>query len=255
MPGWRSVELDPAFAGPRARWRRLFRHVADYLARAPGTHILLLILTVTSLVLHGLDAPTVTRILRHHSTNLFQMSRDAPRVLLLSAFLLDPGGWGVGLIFFVIVLVLVERWLGTYRWLAVFVAGHVGATLATTIGIWFQVRSGAAGRALVYPVDVGVSYGVYAVAAVLTFRLPRPASWAWAVVMSALVGWAVLRSGTFTDWGHLAAFVIGLALGPLVRLQPTPPGRRRDRRRAVLLLGAGLLTAAAALLVVIGLVP
>src|SRR4051812_13765919 len=79
-----------AATGPR-RWRRGYRAVADYLAAAPGTHILLLILAVTTLVLRSVDAPTATRILRHQSTNLFQMSRDAPRVLVLSAFLLDNG--------------------------------------------------------------------------------------------------------------------------------------------------------------------
>jgi hypothetical protein len=268
-------------SGPRlllGRARRFYRHVAEYLARAPGTHVLLLVLAVTTLVLRGLDAPTATRILRHHSTNLLQMSRDAPRVLLLSTFLLDRGRPGPALLLDILVLVMAERWIGTYRWLGVFVAGHVGATLATTIGIWLQVRSGAAGRALVYPVDVGVSYGVYAVAAVLTFRFPRPASWVWAMVLTAIVGRAVLRTGTFTDWGHLAAFGIGLALGPLVQphsaaapprpapplrvlapawrwLGTRPPPRPSGRRRAVLLLGAGLLTAAAGLLVVIGSFP
>ncbi|HEY0396765.1 MAG TPA: rhomboid-like protein, partial [Acidimicrobiia bacterium] len=55
------------------RWQRVYRAVADYLAAAPGTHVLLLVLAVTTLVLRSVDAPTATRILRHQSTNLFQM--------------------------------------------------------------------------------------------------------------------------------------------------------------------------------------
>ncbi|HEV7863656.1 MAG TPA: rhomboid-like protein [Acidimicrobiia bacterium] len=230
------------------RWHRLYRAGADYLAAAPGTHILLLILAVTTLVLRGLDAPTTTRILRHQSTNLFQMSRDAPRVLVLSAFLLDNGRLLVEAAYFTLILAPVERWIGTYRWLATFAAGHVGATLATTVGIWLQVREGA-GRSLVYPVDVGVSYGVAAVAGVLVYRLRRPLSLAWLALVTLDIGSAVVGTGTFTDWGHLVAFGIGLAFGPLVRPEP------RDRRRVLVVLGAGLLAGAAACGVLLVTVP
>jgi rhomboid family protein len=221
-----------------ARWHRLYRAGADYLAAAPGTHILLLILAVTTLVLRGVDAPTTTRILRHQSTNLFQMSRDAPRVLVLSAFLLDNGRLVIEAIQFSLVLAPVERWIGTYRWLATFVAGHVGATLATTVGIWLQVREGA-GQSLIYPIDVGASYGVGAAAGVLAYRLRRPWAWAWLAILAVYLGWPIVHEGTFTDWGHLVACGIGLAMGPLVRPD------RTDRRHALVLVGAGLLAGAA----------
>jgi rhomboid family protein len=220
------------------RWHRLHRAGADYLAAAPGTYILLLILAVTTLVLRGVDAPTTTRILRHQSTNLFQMSRDAPRVLVLSAFLLDNGRLLAQAIQFTIVLAPVERWIGTYRWLATFAAGHVGATLATTVGIWLQVREGA-GRSLIYPVDVGASYGVAAAAGVLVYRLRRPWMVVWLGFVAVYLGRPVITSGTFTDWGHLIAFGIGLAMGPLVRPD------RTNRRHGLLVVGAGLLAGAA----------
>ena len=252
----------PSAAGPYARnkmatatvvtkgWHRAYRKTAAYLAIAPGTHILLLILAVTTLVLRGVDAPTTTRILRHQSTNLFQMSRDAPRVLVLSAFLLDNGRLVTETVIFTLVLAPVERWIGTYRWIATFAAGHVGATLATTIGIWLQVREGAgAGRGLVYPVDVGVSYGVAAMAGVLAYRLRRPWNLAWLVFIARDVGRAVVATGTFTDWGHLVALGIGLAMGPLVRPD------RRDRRHVLMVLGAGLMAAAAACAVLLFTVP
>jgi membrane associated rhomboid family serine protease len=229
-------------------WQRFYRAGADYLAAAPGTHILLLILAVTTLVLHGVDAPTTTRILRHQSTNLFQMSRDAPRVLVLSAFLLNNGRLLIEAVQFSVVLAPVERWVGTYRWLATFAAGHVGATLATTVGIWLQVREGA-GRSLIYPVDVGASYGVAAVAGVLVYRLPRRWPFAFLAFMAVYLGWPLVISGTFTDWGHLVAFVIGLAMGPLVRPD------RRDRRHVLVLLGAGLLAGAAGCAVLLFTVP
>ncbi|HEV7536427.1 MAG TPA: rhomboid-like protein [Acidimicrobiia bacterium] len=240
----RPTDTAPRHPG----WRRVYRAVADYLAAAPGTHILLLILAVTTLVLRSVDAPTATRILRLQSTNLFQMSRDAPRVLVLSAFLLDNGRLLAQAVMFTLVLAPVERWVGTYRWLATFAAGHVGATLATTVGIWLQVREGA-GRSLLYPVDVGVSYGVAAVAGVLVYRLRRPLAVAWTALVIADIGRAVVGTGTFTDWGHLIAFGIGLAMGPLVRPD------RQDRRRVLIVLGAALVASAAACLVLLVTVP
>src|SRR5438552_17865605 len=148
MPeGWRRGDRSSAaepgtllsMDGDRRAWRKrartVWRQVAGYLASAPGTHVLLLVVTVTTLILRGVDAPTATRILRHQSTNLFQMSRDAPRVLLLSAFLLDNGRLLTEAVMFTLILAPVERWVGTYRWLATFAAGHVCATLATTVGI------------------------------------------------------------------------------------------------------------------------
>ena len=233
---------------PTSRGRRLYRAVAGYLAAAPGTHILLLVVAVTTLVLRGLDAPTTTRILRQQSTNLFQMTRDAPRVLVLSAFLLDNGRLLVQAAYFTAIVAPVERWIGTYRWLATFAAGHVGATLATTVGIWLQVRQGTE-RGLVYPVDVGVSYGVVAMAGVLVYRLRRPWNYLWFAVVAVRVGAAVISTGTFTDWGHLVAFGIGLAIGPLVRPDPG------DRRHLLAVLGAGLLAAAAFCLVLLLTVP
>jgi hypothetical protein len=233
---------------PAPRWRRLYRALADYLAAAPGTHVLLLIVAVTTLVLRGLDAPTTTRILRHQSTNLFQMSRDAPRVLVLSAFLLDNGRLLVQAAYFTAIVAPVERWIGTYRWLATFAAGHIGATLATTVGIWLQVRQGG-GQALVYPVDVGVSYGVVAMAGVLVYRLRRPWNALWFAAVAVRVGAAVISTGTFTDWGHLVAFGIGLAIGPLVRPEPG------DRRHVLLVLGGGLLAASVFCLVLLLTVP
>ncbi|HEX2849861.1 MAG TPA: rhomboid-like protein, partial [Acidimicrobiales bacterium] len=138
-----------------AGFERWWRRVATYLSRSPGTFVFLFVIVVTTLVLRGLDAPTATRLLRRESTNLLQMSRDAPRVLFLSAFLLDGGQLWREAITFNVVLCPLERWTGTYRWLAAIAAGHVGATIATTLGIWFEVRAGAAERAIVYPVDVG----------------------------------------------------------------------------------------------------
>ena len=275
-----ELAATDTLAAPRAAARlhvhRMGRGVAAYLAKAPGTHILLLIIAVTTLVLRGVDVPTATRILRHQSTNLVQMSHDAPRVLLLSAFLSDQARLLRVLVDFTLILVPLERWLGTYRWLCVFVAGHVGATLATTIGIWLQARGGSAGRDLLAPIDVGVSYGLVAAAAVLVYRFRRPVSLALALALLGYCAAGVIRNGTFTDWGHLCAAMIGFAVGPLVRRDTVPPpslvprhptgwrsvsawlwppvrvAPRTARRRSATLLAVVLLTTGVAIVVLLG---
>jgi hypothetical protein len=246
-----------ANAAARRAWVRVGRSAAA----APGTHILLLILVVTTLLLVGLDQVTATRVLRAGSTNLVEMARDAPRVLFLSAFLLGPGNVVADLARVAIVFIPLERWLGTWRWLATFAAGHVGATMATTVGIWWQVRHGTASSAELYPVDVGVSYALFAGAGALVSWFRRPVAIALAAALAAVVTVGVVRSGTFTDWGHAAALAIGLTLGPVLRPQHAQPplvryarwlahepdpASDRHRRRVAIVVGAGLLVAAGA---------
>jgi hypothetical protein len=250
-----------ALMDANAMARRVRDRVRDWIVAAPGTHILLLILVVTTLLLVGLDQVTATRVLRAGSTNLVQMARDGPRVLFLSAFLLGPGNIVIDLLRIEIVFVPLERWLGTWRWLAVVTAGHVGATMATTVGIWWQVRHGIASGALAYPVDVGISYALFAGAGSLVSWFRRPASIVVAAGLVGLAGAGLVRSGTFTDWGHAAALAIGLTLGPLLRptsvratnawygrwLAHAPDVRSdRHRRRAAVVVGFVLLIAAGA---------
>lgn len=65
----------------------------------------------------------------------------------------------------------VERWLGSARTAFAFAAGHVGATLLTAAGLWLALRYEVVGTYITHAIDVGASYGFFAVAAVLVFRL------------------------------------------------------------------------------------
>jgi hypothetical protein len=146
-------------------------------------------------------------------------------------------------VLFSAVYVPLERWAGTWRWLGVIVAGHVGATLVTTIGIWTDLRHDPGGGALSRTVDVGVSYGFMAAAALLTFAFPA-GRWrlVWAGGLIVFLGQALIRRHTFTDVGHASAVCIGFAsylvLGPGLarrpRLNPRWPRWVADRfhRRA-----------------------
>ena len=207
-PGTRLVAAQCARARP---------FVVAYVRGSPGTFLYLLVLSVTTWVLLGLTDQTVNSVLTEHSTNLEQLRQNPVRVLIRSAFWADGYLLLAWLVLFALVLAPAERWLGTPRWLIVFVSGHVGATLATAAGLWVLIRWGMASSSLEGVVDVGVSYGFAAVAAVFSYRLAPPGRWYWAGGLLALAVGAAVVGRTFTDFGHLAAVIIGFSMYPISR--------------------------------------
>jgi len=189
--------------------------VSRYLHSAPGTVTYLAILAVTTLTLHTSSGRVGTVLLRQQSTNLANMVHHPVSVLISSAFWIQSGNLLTWLAPFALVLAPAERWLGTWRWLAVFVAGHVGATLITLAGIWSVTHGGVTQLTLVHDIDVGISYGFYAVAAVLLYRLPVRWRLVLATALLARLSYAAVGGG-YTELGHVCAALIGLACWPIV---------------------------------------
>ena len=211
---------------PVARWWDDARpQIAAYIRCAPATFIYLFVLTITTWVLHGSPEAVRHALLFEHSTNLKHLKSDPVTVLVTSAFWLTGAELWLWVVLFPLVLAPAERWLGTLRTMVVFAVGHVGATIVTAAGLGFMIRHGLAPQRLRDVIDVGSSYGFCCVAAVFSYRLPGIRRWVWAATLlvgaSVLVAW---RDG-FTDYGHLAAVVIGLCLYPLTR---APSVRHRD---------------------------
>jgi hypothetical protein len=196
--------------GHRAQLRILLR-------RSPATFTYLAILTVTTWVLVGASPSVVDAMLRDQSTNLSHLGQDPVRVLVRSAFWLANYELLFWAVLYIAVMAPAERWLGTGRWLIAFAVGHVGATLLTATGVWLAIRSGVASTRLENVVDVGVSYGFAAVAALFTFRLAGRWRWLWAGALACYVTAGVLIDGNFTSFGHVSAVLIGFALFPLTR--------------------------------------
>jgi hypothetical protein len=188
------------------------RSAAAYVRRAPFTFgYLALLLTTTAVLAFSGERARMT-LLRASSTNLNHLAREPVRVLVASALWLQGFSVVTWALLFVVVLAAVERALGTRRALALFAAGHVGATLLTALGLWIGIQAGAFSPRLDDAVDVGVSYGFVAAAAAFTFLLPRRARLPYS---AALVGYLVFRlvaGHTFTDAGHLVALAIGYGL-------------------------------------------
>jgi membrane associated rhomboid family serine protease len=188
---------------------------------APATVGYLLALATTTLVLSLSSDRTSDRILLDLSTNLHQLERDPVRVLLGSAFW--AGSW-VDLAVWAAILIgvaaPVERRLGWRRTIAVFAAGHIGATLLVAAGIWIGVHVDVIDPAVERARDVGASYGLLAVCGVATYLLAPRWRVPYAAALGAYVVAAASYSHTFTDFGHLSAVAIGLACYPLTVASP-----------------------------------
>lgn len=212
-------------AGERTHQRRwaipvsqVLGNIGAQIRRSPATLVLLAAIAITSLVLDLSAAHAARSLLHHFSSNLAHLEQGRVGTLVASAFWLEDSAELVPwTLLFLLVVAPAEAWLGTGRWLLVFAAGHIGATLATLGGVWMAIDLGIASRHLAHSVDVGVSYGFFAVAAVLTYRLPpRWRIWYLALLLVYPVV-STAANHTFTDFGHVAALAIGFALYPLAR--------------------------------------
>ncbi|UNO42897.1 rhomboid-like protein [Streptomyces sp. MST-110588] len=204
----------------------LVRAVRSYVCRAPGTFIWLAILFVTSVIMHHLTPDTLDHVLQRRSTNINNLLHSPGRVLLTSALWLGGGNWLYYFVLYNIFHVPAERWLGTYRWLAVMGVTHIGATYLSEGILALAIRTGAAPHSAVDTLDVGVSYALAGVVAVLTYRLPwHPLRYVYAAGVLVFYAIPLFDKLTFTDIGHLSAALLGLACYPLT------PGRRRRHTR------------------------
>jgi Rieske Fe-S protein len=202
---------------------------------APGTLIYLFTLLITQLTLNTVDERLGRRLLLSESTNLHNMARSPVQVLIGSAFWTDTSPWLTYLLFAALlaVMVPVEQWLGTGRWLVTFASGHIGATLATLLATGYALRSGLLHPTIANVPDVGASYGLFAAAGILTYRLSRtPLRYTWLALYLVGLATALVINHQIADLGHTCAFLIGLALWPLARgrhrvaaqpAEPIPP--------------------------------
>jgi hypothetical protein len=178
----------------------------------PATFVYICMLIITSVVIAAAGERLTDALLRTQSTNLDNLRHHPVHVLFTSAFWLDSQVTPLLLVLpFALVLAPVERWIGSRRWLAVFAAGHVGATIVTAGFIQFELDHGWASNALLRTIDVGFSYGFTAVLGVFTYSLPRPWRLGFGAVISLALLIGVAISSNFTDIGHLVAWAIGLA--------------------------------------------
>ncbi|WTW93839.1 hypothetical protein OG216_10810 [Streptomycetaceae bacterium NBC_01309] len=184
---------------------------------APGTYIWWLILVVTTFIYESLPENAREVFLRQRSTNIEHLDSDPVHVLIGSALWTSGGGLLYYLLMFTVFHATAERWLGTWRWLSVVAIGHIGATYLSQGLVLLGIRTGSLSDTMRDVVDVGVSYGLKAVMAVLVWYIARPWRWLYLAIVLLSVVVPLLDGRTFTDIGHFSAVILGLACYPLAR--------------------------------------
>lgn len=197
-----------------------FRSAGSWIRSAPGTYIWLTALFVTTVIVHQMSPAFEEDFLRQRSTNIHELSQNPVRVLISSAFWIDGGTWLPYAVLYTVFHAPAERRLGTPRWLTVAATAHVLATLVSEGLLAWGIRHGHAPATAVNSLDVGVSYALAGVVAVLTYYVARPWRYVYLFAVLVIYGVPLVTGATFTDVGHFTAALIGLACHPLTRTRP-----------------------------------
>ncbi|RGD55862.1 hypothetical protein DR950_41170 [Kitasatospora xanthocidica] len=181
-----------------------------------------LLLTVTASWLASQGHAERARFVRHNSSNVHHMEVGKWWTLFTSGLVVDGVPAWAGIAAVAAVLGLAEwRW-GPARAGAVFVFGHLGATLLTEGAMWVMLTAripGALSRAR----DVGISYGLVATGACLLALGPRPLRrYGLPALALALAGaWALDQQ--LADAGHLVALGLGALASRTVWMRTRAP--------------------------------
>ena len=210
------------------RLRSLAAAAWHFVLSAPLTYSWLAALLVTTLARRFVLTTHETHtVLIEGSTNIHHLLQDPLVVLIDSLLWIDGRHWIAYLVLFTLFLAPAEHWLGHLRWITVGLTAHVGATYVSEGLLEWAIDFHQAPHRLVNAEDIGVSYFLVGVMAVLTYRIARPWSWGYLAILLLIFGFPLTRidldDPTFTAIGHFASLLIGLCFYPMAR-------ERRRRR-------------------------
>lgn len=207
--------------------------------RSPFAFSLVSVLLITTIWtrLHPADA---TGAYLWVSTNIHNMLTVPVRSLVLSALFLPDQRWLVNAILLMAVAVPLERRIGSLRTVAVFASAHVIGTVLTEGYEWLAVHAGVLPQSVVFQEDVGVSYGLYGMAAAACALLPRSRRGIAVGLVGLYVAVPLAVDPGMTTAGHVICWAIGLAWWPyLLGKRPGDlrwlprPGEHARRKRSV----------------------
>ncbi|MFM9676278.1 rhomboid-like protein [Streptomyces brasiliscabiei] len=235
-------ERVPSVPAPRMRpplprpWRLLPTPTGT-----PFTFFYAAVLLGTSLVAAHADPALVHALHQGSSTDVAHLVRTPVLVLLASALWVAGGVGSPYAVGFVLVLTALERRVGGWRTAAVFLLGHVLATLATEVPVGFAVLAGRLPDSSLHRLDYGISFGVAASVGALAGLLSPWLRWPILLCFGGLlVDDLFAYADPMTNWGHLMSLAIGVATWPVVRSWrrarqggPTGPGTGTGRAQAV----------------------
>jgi hypothetical protein len=206
------------------RGRRLGLAAWHFVLSAPLTYSWLSVLLVTTLARRFvLTKREYHTIVLADSTNIRQLIKDPWDVLIESLLWIDGRYWVPYLVLFTLFLAPAERWLGHLRWTIVGLTAHVGATYISEGLLKLAIYYHEAPRKLVHTTDIGVSYVLVGVIAVLAYHIASPWRWGYLAVLLGIFGYPLaqlnLHNPNFTAIGHFASILIGLCFYPMARVR------------------------------------
>jgi len=194
-----------------------------FVRSAPLTYLWLTVLLITTIIQHSLSRRELRAVLIHGSTNIHHLATDPLEVLFSSLFWIDGRYWTPYLVLFSLLLAPAERWLGQRRWLTVGLTAHIGSTYISEGLLYLAIQHHLAPERLVHARDIGVSYFMVGVIAVLAYHIAPPWRWGYLAVLIAVFTVPMFIHLTFTAIGHFSAIFIGLLFYPMARARNGPP--------------------------------
>ncbi|MFE5891610.1 rhomboid-like protein [Streptomyces sp. NPDC056462] len=184
----------------------------------PFTFAYAAVLAGTSLVTRYADPALVHALHQGSSTDVAHLVGTPVTVLLASALWIAGGFVAPYTLAFLLVLTALERRIGGMRTAVVFLTGHVLATLATEVPVGLAVLVGHLPDSSLHRLDYGVSFGVATGIGALSGLLRPWLRWTVPALFGGmLIQDLVARTDPLTNWGHLIALAIGIAMWPVVR--------------------------------------
>jgi F0F1-type ATP synthase assembly protein I len=197
--------------------------VWHWVSDAPLTYGWLFVLLITTLIQNHLTGKQLHAVLLHRSTNIHGLGSDPLDVLFSSLLWIDGKNLEPYLVLFTLFLAPAEHWLRQLRWLTVGLTSHILATYFSEGLLYFAIEEHSASERLVLARDIGVSYFLVGVMAVLTYHIARPWRWGYLGVLFVIFGFPLVTMDrvelNFTAIGHFAAILIGLGFYPLTRFR------------------------------------
>jgi hypothetical protein len=227
-----------ADASVAARLRSLALAVWHFVSGAPLTYGWLFALTITTIIQNQLSGRQLHSVLLHRSTNIHELGSDPLAVLFSSLLWIDGKSLEPYLLLFTLFLAPAEHWLGHLNWLTVGLTTHILSTYISEGILYYAIEEHDASERLVLSRDIGVSYFLVGIVAVLTYRIERPWRWLYLGVLLIIFGFPLItmsRHGlNFTAIGHFTSILIGLCFYPMARAKqgrPWSPARSRAAYR------------------------
>jgi hypothetical protein len=189
---------------------------------APITYLWLTALLITTTIQQELTHRQLHTLLLHRSTNLHHLGTDPIYVLFSSLFWIDGRYWSPYLVLFTLFLAPAEHWLGQIRWLTVGFTAHIAATYISEGVLYFEIQHHVVPERLVNARDIGVSYFLLGVMAVLAYHIAWPWRWGYLATVVLVMGVGLIVRPGFTAIGHMSALIIGLCYYPMARRRDGP---------------------------------